>query len=51
MIIMAKPEVQIAGAKGKLDVDAGQITNADTEAFLRGHLSSFAAFCKSCCGA
>lgn len=51
MLIMAKPEVQIAGAKGKLDVDAGQITNADTEAFLRGHLSSFAAFCNSWGGA
>lgn len=47
MIIMAKPEVQIAGAKGKLDVEAGQVTNADTEAFLRGHLSAFAGFCNS----
>ncbi len=45
MIIMAKPEVQIAGAKGKLDVEAGTLTDADTEAFLRGHLSSFATFC------
>lgn len=51
MIIMAKPEVQIAGANGKLDVAAGQITNADTEAFLRGHLSNFAAFCNSWDGA
>lgn len=47
MIIMAKPEVQIAGAKGKLDVEAGQVTNADTEAFLRDHLSAFAGFCNS----
>jgi len=47
MLIMAKPEVQIAGAKGKLDVDAGTITNADTETFLRGHLSGFATFCNS----
>jgi chromate reductase len=44
---MAKPEVQIAGAKGKLDVDAGRITNADTEAFLRSHLSSLETFCNS----
>jgi chromate reductase, NAD(P)H dehydrogenase (quinone) len=51
MIIMAKPEVQIAGAKGKLDVDAGQITNAETEAFLRGHLSAFGIFCSSWSGA
>ena len=47
MIIMAKPEVQIAGAKGKLDVETGTVTNADTEAFLRGHLSGFATFCNS----
>lgn len=47
MVIMAKPEVQIAGAKGKLDVDVGKITNPDTEAFLRGHLSSFATFCNA----
>jgi chromate reductase len=51
MIIMAKPEVQIAGAKGKLDVDAGRITNADTEAFLRGQLSAFGVFCNSWSGA
>jgi chromate reductase len=51
MIIMAKPEVQIAGAKGKLDVDAGQITNSETEAFLRGHLSAFGIFCSSWSGA
>lgn len=47
MIIMAKPEVQIGGAKGKLDVEAGRITNDETEAFLRNHLSAFAAFCSS----
>lgn len=46
-LIMAKPEVQIAGAKGKVDVEAGAITHADTEAFLRGHLSTFAAFCNA----
>lgn len=47
MIIMAKPEVQIAGAKGKVDVEASQITHAETEAFLRGHLVTFGAFCRS----
>lgn len=47
MLIMAKPEVQVAGAKGKVDVEAGRITHADTEAFLRGHLSTFAEFCTS----
>jgi len=46
-VIMAKPEVQVAGARGKVDVETGTITNADTEAFLRAHLSSFAAFCNS----
>ena len=45
MRIMAKPEIQIAGAKGKVDVEAGQITHAETETFLRGHLSGFAEFC------
>ncbi|SMY07430.1 NADPH-dependent FMN reductase [Flavimaricola marinus] len=45
MQIMAKPEVQVAGAKGKVDVEAGTITNPDTEAFLRGHLSGFHTFC------
>jgi len=47
MIVMAKPEVQIAGAIGKLDVDAGAITNPETQAFLRGHLSAFTAFCNT----
>lgn len=47
MIVMAKPEVQIAGAIGKLDVDAGAITNPETETFLRGHLSAFTAFCNT----
>ncbi len=45
MLVMATPEVQIATAKAKIDVETGQITNADTEAFLRDHLSKFAAFC------
>ncbi|SFR05870.1 NADPH-dependent FMN reductase [Poseidonocella sedimentorum] len=46
-VIMAKPEVQIGVAKSKVDVEAGTITHADTEAFLRGHLTAFDAFCKS----
>lgn len=44
MVIMAKPEIQIAGAKGKVDVAAGIITHPETEAFLRGHLTAFFEF-------
>lgn len=44
MVIMAKPEIQIAGAKGKVDVAAGIITHPETEAFLRGHLTAFLEF-------
>ena len=47
MRIMAKPEIQIAGAKGKVDVEAGTITHEDTAAFLGKHLVAFDAFCKS----
>lgn len=47
MVIMAKPEIQIAAAKSKVDVEAGRITHADTETFLRGHLFGFADFCRS----
>jgi len=47
MNIMSKPEVQIAGAKGKVDVAASRITNEDTEAFLRAHLASFESFCSA----
>lgn len=47
MWIMAKPEIQIAGAKGKVDVEAGTITHEDTAAFLGKHLVAFDAFCKS----
>lgn len=46
MEIMAKPEVQIGGAKGKIDVDAGRITDATTESFLRQHLTDFETYCK-----
>jgi len=45
MPIMAKPEIQISGAKGKIDVKSGCITHADTEAFLRNHLAGFETFC------
>ncbi len=45
MLIMAKPEIQISGAKGKVDVEAGRITHPETEAFLRTHLSAFSDFC------
>ncbi len=44
MQIMAKPEVQVAGARGKVDVEAASITNPDTEAFLRDHLARFETF-------
>jgi chromate reductase, NAD(P)H dehydrogenase (quinone) len=47
MRIMAKPEVQVAQAAGKVDVAAGQVTAADTQAFLRGHLNTFLAYCRS----
>lgn len=47
MQIMAKPEVQISGAKGKVDVETSRITNADTEAFLRSHLADFKNFCST----
>jgi chromate reductase, NAD(P)H dehydrogenase (quinone) len=50
MRIMAKPEIQIAGAKGKVDVEAGVITHDDTAAFLSKHLVAFDAFCKSWTG-
>ncbi len=47
MQVMAKPEVQIAGAKGKVDVEASRITNEDTEEFLRAHLARFESFCSA----
>jgi chromate reductase, NAD(P)H dehydrogenase (quinone) len=50
MRIMAKPEIQIAGAKGKVDVEAGVITHEDTAAFLGKHLVAFDAFCRSWTG-
>lgn len=50
MRIMAKPEIQIGGAKGKVDVEAGAITHEDTAVFLSKHLAAFDAFCKSWTG-
>lgn len=50
MRIMAKPEIQIGGAKGKVDVEAGAITHDDTAVFLGKHLAAFDAFCKSWTG-
>jgi len=50
MMIMAKPEIQIAGARGKVDIDAGTITHDDTAAFLRSHLSKFQGFCSTWTG-
>lgn len=45
MELMARPEVQVAGIKGKIDLDADLVTDPDTEDFLRKHLAAFAAFC------
>lgn len=47
MIIMAKPEVQIAGARNKVNVETSEVTHAETEAFLRGHLAALGTFCRS----
>lgn len=45
MLVMAKPEVQVATAKSKVSVETGELTNEDTAKFLAGHLQAFAAFC------
>ena len=42
MRVMAKPEVQIAQARTRIDVAAGAITDPQTEAFLRDHLARVA---------
>ena len=47
MRIMAKPEVQVAQAKARVDVEAGAVTAAETAAFLTAHLRGFDAFCRS----
>lgn len=44
MVIMAKPEVQIAGAMARLDVETGEITDVETKAFLTDHLARFSGF-------
>lgn len=44
MQIMAKPEVQIAGAKGKIDLETDNIIHEDTASFLRSHLQSLSDF-------
>ncbi|MBF9034329.1 hypothetical protein HKCCE2091_08765 [Rhodobacterales bacterium HKCCE2091] len=45
--IMARPEVQIAQARTKLDIEAGRITAPETETFLRAHLDAFAKFIRA----
>ena len=45
MLIMAKPEVQVAQVKSKLNPDTGEITDDSTAEFLKTHLKAFAAFC------
>ena len=45
MLIMAKPEVQVAKIPRKLDKDTGGIADAETAEFLSNHLKTFAAFC------
>jgi chromate reductase len=44
MQIMAKPEVQVALAKTKLEIETGRITSDDTSRFLSAHLETFAAY-------
>lgn len=39
MVIMAKPEVQVAGARSKVDVAAGTVTDQVTRDFLSAHLT------------
>lgn len=46
MLIMAKPEVQIAKVPGKLDAETGDIKDEETAKFLSAHLQAFAAFCE-----
>lgn len=46
MLVMAKPEVQVAGVKGKIDIESDRITDAETEAFLSEHLKAFSDFCQ-----
>lgn len=48
MQIMAKPEVQVALAKTKIDAETGQISNEDTAKFLSAHLAAFDTFARRC---
>ncbi len=48
--IMARPEIQVAGAASKVDVAAGAIVDGATRDFLRGHLDKFNAFIGSAAG-
>lgn len=50
MLIMAKPEVQVAGASGKIDVALGAVTDATTREFLHAHLAKFDKFIGSLTG-
>lgn len=51
MQIMAKPEVQFALAKTKIDAETGQITNEDAASFLSAHLAAFDTFAHRWSGA
>lgn len=44
MHVMAKPEVQVARARTRIDLDSGEITDADTVDFLKAHLQAFATY-------
>ena len=47
MRIMAKPEVQLAGAKSKVDVYNSLVTEEASRQFLQAHLTKFQAFVES----
>jgi chromate reductase len=44
MHVMAKPEVQLASARQKVDVETGTIVDATTRTFLTTHLARFQKF-------
>ena len=44
MHVMAKPEVQLASARQKVDVETGTIIDAATQTFLMAHLARFQRF-------
>ncbi|UZE50695.1 NADPH-dependent FMN reductase [Rhodopseudomonas sp. P2A-2r] len=43
-IAFTKPEVMIGGINGKVDVEAGKITDETTVNFVKAHLEAFATF-------